>query len=130
MDFLTNPSRPAGVTLLSLWYIITGGLSFFWNLLTTVFGAVIGCFAPQVLGQGVWGLITGLLNLVLGFSLLSGRNWSQLVVTVLAILGIVTNILRFTDEDRPIGAILSIVVNGLVLLYLQTPAVKRYFAAR
>jgi len=70
-------SRPFGITILSAYYILWGLASAMWSLLTSVFGVVLVCFAPGLLASGIWGLIQGVLSIVLGFSLYSGKDWAR-----------------------------------------------------
>lgn len=113
--------RPAGVTIISAYYLIVGVAYLVWNVLRSVFGVVL-CFVPGILVGGIWGLITGVLNIILGAALWSGRDWAPLVVSVLAILGIITSVL----DGLGLYNILQIAVNVVVLLYMQSDQVKQF----
>lgn len=120
--------RPFGITILSAYYILWGLATTLWSLLTTVFGVVIICFAPGLLADGVLGLFQGVLSLVLGFSLYSGKDWARAVVIVLALLGIVLSVLSITSYGFGFGALINIAFNAFVLLYVNSERVKRFFA--
>ncbi|MFN7209833.1 MAG: hypothetical protein ACK4P1_05490, partial [Aggregatilineales bacterium] len=125
---MIRESRPFGITILSAYYILWGLATTLWSLLTTVFGVVIICFAPGLLAGGVWGLLQGVLSLVLGFSLYSGKDWARGVVIVLALIGIVLGVLSITTYGFGFGALLNIALNAFVLFYVNSERVKRFFA--
>lgn len=128
-SMLSSSSRPAGVTLLAGYYMITGLIGATWNVLVSVFGVCTFCLIPGVLAGGVWGLITSVLYVILGASLWAGRDWSPLVVSVLAVIGIVTNVIAIVSTGAWAYPIFSIVVNVIVLLYMQSAEVKRFVAS-
>ncbi len=121
---MIRANRPMIITILSAYYVIWGLATTAWNLLTSVFGIVIVCFAPGLLAGGIWGLFQGVMSIVLGFSLYAGKNWTQLVVTVLAVLGIISAVLG----GLYFGTIVSIIFNVIVLLYVNSDEAKRFFA--
>jgi len=120
-------SRPFGITILSAYYILWGLASAMWSLLTSVFGVVLVCFAPGLLASGIWGLIQGVLSIVLGFSLYSGKDWARALVMALALVGAILSALSLTS-GLSIGAAFNIAVNVFVLLYVNSERVKRFFA--
>ena len=124
---MLRESRPFGITILSAYYILWGLASAMWSLLTSVFGVVLVCFAPGLLASGIWGLIQGVLSIVLGFSLYSGKDWARALVMLLALVGAVLSALSFTS-GLSIGAVFNIAVNVFVLLYVNSERVKRFFA--
>jgi hypothetical protein len=124
---MLRESRPFGITILSAYYILWGLASAMWSLLTSVFGVVLVCFAPGLLASGIWGLIQGVLSIVLGFSLYSGKDWARALVMVLALVGAILSALSLTS-GLSIGAVFNIAVNVFVLLYVNSERVKRFFA--
>jgi hypothetical protein len=118
---MMSNDRPTGVTIISAYYLIFGVATVAWNVLRSVFGVVL-CFLPGILVGGVWGLVTGVLNIILGASLYAGRDWTPPVVSILAIIGIVTNVL----DGLTLVNIVQIVVNVLVLVYMQSDQVKQF----
>ena len=124
---MLRESRPFGITILSAYYILWGLASAMWSLLTSVFGVVLVCFAPGLLASGIWGLIQGVLSIVLGFSLYSGKDWARALVMVLALVGAILSALSLTSA-LSIGAVFNIAVNVFVLLYVNSERVKRFFA--
>jgi len=124
---MLRESRPFGITILSAYYILWGLASAMWSLLTSVFGVVLVCFAPGLLASGIWGLIQGVLSIVLGFSLYSGKDWARALVMVLALVGAILSALSLTS-GLSIGAVFNIAANVFVLLYVNSERVKRFFA--
>ncbi|PJF37140.1 MAG: hypothetical protein CUN49_01810 [Candidatus Thermofonsia Clade 1 bacterium] len=121
-------SRPFGITILSAYYLLWGLATVLWSLLTSVFGVVLVCFAPGLLIGGLWGLIQGVLSMILGFSLYSGKDWARALVMLLAIIGIVISVLSGAGGGFGIGEILNIAVNTFVLFYVNSERVKQFFA--
>jgi hypothetical protein len=123
-------SRPLGVTILSAYYILWGLATALWSLLTSIFGVVIVCFAPGLLAGGVWGLIQGVLSMILGFSFYGGKDWARALVIVLALLGIGAGVLSIVNYGFGFGTLLNIAVNAFVLFYVNSEGVKRFFSSR
>lgn len=122
-----STSRPFGVTLISAYYLITGLIGVVWNLLVSVFGVVLVCFVPGMLAGGIWRLITSVLSVILGASLYSGKDWAPLVSSIIAGLSAFLSVLDVLNGGG-LWPIINIIVNVGVILYLQQPNVKRFFA--
>lgn len=127
---MIRESRPLGVTILSAYYILWGLATALWSLLTSIFGVVIVCFAPGLLAGGVWGLIQGVLSMILGFSFYGGKDWARALVIVLALLGIGAGVLSIVNYGFGFGTLLNIAVNAFVLFYVNSEGVKRFFSSR
>lgn len=125
---MIRESRPFGITILSAYYILWGAATTIWSLLTSVFGVVLVCFAPGLLAGGIWGLIQGVLSVVLGFSLYSGKDWARALVMFLALVGVILSVLSIISSGLSIGAAFNIGVNLFVLIYVNSERVKRFFA--
>ncbi|HRE48789.1 MAG TPA: hypothetical protein PLD47_13770, partial [Aggregatilineales bacterium] len=81
--------------------------------------------APWMIPMGIWGLITGGLNLLLGASIWSGRRTGQGIATFLAVIGIIVALgSALTGNGLPL---LSLLVNGFVLFYLQGDEARQFF---
>ncbi|PJF31360.1 MAG: hypothetical protein CUN51_03240 [Candidatus Thermofonsia Clade 1 bacterium] len=127
---MIRESRPLGVTILSAYYILWGLATALWSLLTSIFGVVIVCFAPGLLAGGVWGLIQGVLSMILGFSFYGGKDWARALVIVLALLGIGAGVLSIVNYGFGFGTLLNIAINAFVLFYVNSEGVERFFASR
>lgn len=127
---MIRESRPFGVTILSAYYILWGLATTLWSLLTSIFGVVIVCFAPGLLADGVWGLIQGVLSMILGFSFYGGKDWARALVIVLALIGIVLGVLSIVSYGFGFGTLINIAINAFVLFYVNSEGVKRFFATR
>jgi hypothetical protein len=123
-------NRPTGITIISAYYLIYGLASLLFNLIKLPIAAVTICFAPGMLGGGIWGIIVGVLNIILAAALWSGRDWSRLVVTILAVIGIATGILAGLSGGFGLGLIINIAINAVVLFYMQSAEVQRFMRAR
>jgi hypothetical protein len=123
-----SSNRPAGITLIAAYYLITGLISLVAGLFGSVFGTLIICFGAGLLANGIWSLINGILNLVLGASAWSGKDWARTVIMLLALLGIVVNVINILTAGIMFYPALSAVINALVFLYMQSDEAKHFFA--
>ncbi len=120
--------RPFGITILSAWYVITGALGVLGGLVASIFGVFAICFNPGVLPSGIVGVVIGALGVILGLSLWAGKDWAPGVVTVLAIIGLIGGVLNLiAGNGLPV---VNMAINALVLFYVNSDGVKRYFATR
>ncbi len=122
-------NRPALITLIAGFYIITGLISLVAGLFGSVFGFLTICFGAGLLANSVWSLINGVLNLVLGASAWSGKGWARTVIMFLAILGIVVNVINILAAGFGLYHAISAVINLGVFLYMQSDEAKHFFAA-
>ncbi len=123
-----SSNRPAGITLIGAYYIITGLISLIAGLFGSVFGTLVICFGAGLLANGIWSLINGVLNLVLGASAWSGKDWARTVIMFLALLGIVINVINILTAGLGVYHIVSVAINVLVFMYMQSDEAKRFFA--
>nr|HDO81530.1 hypothetical protein [Candidatus Bathyarchaeota archaeon] len=125
-------SRPAGVTLLGVLYIIMaiiyiiGGLVGF--LLTSPLG---GLFGPTPIFSGAMAIVPiviGIIDLVIGWGLLSLKGWARILAIVFAILGLLGGLASLIAF--PIGTIIGIIeiiLSIIILWYLFKPEIASVF---
>ncbi|MHA1606382.1 MAG: DUF7144 family membrane protein [Candidatus Freyarchaeota archaeon] len=125
-------SRPAGVTLLGVLYIIMAiiyilsGLVGF--LLTSPFG---GLFGPTLIFSGAMAIVPiviGIIDLVIGWGLLALKGWARILAIVFAILGLLGGLASLIVF--PIGTIIGIIeiiLSIIILWYLFKPEIASAF---
>ncbi|HIE37273.1 TPA: hypothetical protein EYP83_03805 [Candidatus Geothermarchaeota archaeon] len=131
-------SRPLGVTVLAILYIIFSVLQLFGGLAMIFFGALMmSMFGFPGMGQGMAGLgflvgwfslisivfiVLGIIGLAIGFGLLAGKEWARILAIIFGLFNIFFGLLSIMS-----GGLLSLVFGVLVVWYLLQPHVKSFF---
>jgi uncharacterized membrane protein HdeD (DUF308 family) len=105
--------RPLGVTIISILTAI-GGIVFLAS------GAVL-----LVVGIGIILLALGIAYFVMAYGLWTGKRWAWTVTLILSVIGIIVAIASIVAGN--VGAIISIIIHGVVIYYLYKPNVKAFF---
>ena len=107
--------RPLGVTIVAILTAI-GGLIFLGSGLVLL-----------IVGIGVILLALGIAYLVMAYGLWKGRGWAWTITLILSVIGIIVAIASIVAGN--VGAIISIIIHGVVIYYLYRPNVKAFFGA-
>jgi hypothetical protein len=107
---------------LGLLFAIGGGLGWLAGLLGP--GAVQSWGAGMMAG-GMTSVLTGLLQVIAGFGLLSRQGWAWVLALIGAGLGLVAPIIGLLNGQ--LWSLLGLAVPAVVLWYLLTPEVRRAF---
>ncbi len=75
---------------------------------------------------GIVFLALGIAYFVMAYGLLKGRGWGWTISLILAGIGIVAGIYHITQNNIG-GAIVSLIINGVIIYYLYRPNVKAFF---
>ena len=105
--------RPLGVSIVAILTAI-GGIVF----LTS--GSVL-----LIIGIGIIFLAIGIAFLVVAYGLWRGKRWAWTVTLILSVIGILLAIASLAVGNM--GAIVSIIIHGVVIYYLYRPNVKAFF---
>jgi uncharacterized membrane protein HdeD (DUF308 family) len=105
--------RPLGVTIIAILTAV-GGIVF----LTS--GVVL-----LLIGIGVIFLVIGVAFLVVAYGLWKGKGWAWTITLILSVIGIILAIISLAIGNA--GAIISIIIHGVVIYYLYRPNVKAFF---
>ncbi len=91
--------------------------------------------APMMVSQSLLGgigiaigavlLAIAIASFFVAYGLLKGLGWAWTVTIVLSIISIVFNAISIATGN--ISAVISIIINGIILYYLYRPDVKAYF---
>ena len=106
--------RPLGVTIIAILLVITGIISF-------VSGLIL-----LIILIGIVPLALGIAYLVMAYGLWKGRGWAWTISLILSGIGIVMGIV-YIIQDNLGGGIASIIINGVIIYYLNRPNVKAFF---
>lgn len=137
---MTN-TRPAGITLLAVAFILLGLLSLFWSLLVfgvgaaaSITGAIVGAENMTAFGganawQGVIGVVGAVVDFIVAFGLLGLRRWAWLLALIAVGLNVVLGVMGLFSGGfwAFCCGILGLVVPGAILYYLLRPDVRRAF---
>jgi hypothetical protein len=117
--------RPIGITIVGGVILFLGILRLCGGAAALVPGTLFICFAWDLFGGAIWGILIGALQLAYGSALLSGRPWAYPVITILVLLALVGEAISFLTTGR-IG-FFNLALNLFLLWYINTPDVKRFF---
>jgi len=67
----------------------------------------------------------GIASFVVAWGLLKGKGWAWTVTIIITIISLVSNALSIVSGN--IGAIVGIIIDGVIIYYLYRPNVKSYF---
>src|SRR5688500_2321027 len=105
--------RALGVTLIAIITLI-GGIIFLASGLVLI-----------IIGIGIVLLALGIAYLVMPYGLWKGRGWAWTITLILSAIGIIVAIVSIATGN--VGAIISIIINGVIIYYLYKPNVKAFF---
>ena len=106
--------RPLGVTIIAILLILGG-------LVWLVSGLIL-----LIILVGIVFLALGIAYLVMAYGLLKGRGWAWTISLILSGIGIVAGIYHITQNNLG-GAIVSFIINVVIIYYLYRPNVKAFF---
>lgn len=124
-------SRPMGISVLALLALLAALPALVAGLAlvgVATFGPIVPVTDGFMYAVGAGTLIYAALSLVLAYGFWTMRSWAWTVGVALQVLGIATTLSQFLYEDRNIvGVVISLSLNGLILVYLFQPNVKAAF---
>lgn len=137
---MTGAARPTGVTILAILALIGGIFSLIGGLALIAGGALIGGAVGGAEGAAFGGLafIFGILTLGFAVAYLAFayggwtlKPWGWALGTILALASIVFGVINAVASGDIVsglmGNIISFAISGVILYYLNQPAVKSAF---
>jgi hypothetical protein len=115
--------RPLGVTIIGILWIIFGIFGLLAGVWLMARGAVF--FGPFGLLFGVISIIIGIIFIIIGIGCFQALPWVWTVGVIISVLSIIAGIASLITSGA--GALLGIVIPGIILYYLFQPHVKAYF---
>lgn len=130
--------RPLGVTILAILEFVGGVLALLLGLFFMAVGPYVaelfaGTAVPPLLSAllgvlGVVFLVAGLVALLVGWGLWTGKGWAWWIVVVLEVLGVVSSLAGLAMGDP--SSLLGLLIAALILYYFFKPHVKDFFGVR
>ena len=134
-------TRPTGVTLLGIAFIILGLVSLFWSLLVFGFGAVTGVagaiFGAQGMASlggdqtinGLVGIASAVVNFIVAYGLLTLKRWAWLLALLGLAINVITGVLGLFSGGliAVCWGVLGLIIPAAILFYLLRPDVRRAF---
>jgi hypothetical protein len=119
----TGRKRPLGVTIVAILMIING--------IILIAGGIGGVSVGAVMGIPLIGAASGVLvalgiaALIVAWGLIKGKGWAWIVTVILSIISIIMSIIAIAGGN--FGAVINLVISGVILYYMYRPEVKAYF---
>ncbi|MGB7675801.1 MAG: hypothetical protein WBL54_04680, partial [Nitrososphaeraceae archaeon] len=70
-------------------------------------------------------IVLGIASFFVAWGLLKGKGWAWTVTIIITIISLVFNALSIVSGN--VGAIVGIIIDGVIIYYLYRPNVKSYF---
>ena len=135
-------SRPLGVTIIAILNVISGiimlaggaGLATLGSALPTMTTvdpnaggqmALVGLLGGGAVAVGAVLIILGIVSFIVAWGLFKGKGWAWTVTLILSAISIIMGIVSLVGGN--FGAIVNIIIAGIVIYYLFRPHVKAYF---
>jgi hypothetical protein len=118
-------ARPTGITILAILAGIGGVLGLFGGFVVFTAGTVIFGGAGALLGIAALAYAALLIAAAYGFWTL--QPWAWPLGVAVAIFGIVISVLYIIGGQSIVSQILSVVVDGAILYYLNQPGIRKLF---
>ena len=123
IDAIRMRERPLGVTIIGILWIILGILGLLAGAWLITRGTVL--FGAFGLLFGAIFIIIGIIEIVFGYGCFQAWPWVRTVGVILTAISLLMGIVSIVTSGA--GALLSIVISGIILYYLFQPHVKAYF---
>jgi hypothetical protein len=129
---MMKPSRPTGITIIAILQFIFGVLAVLGGLAIAAIGG-LGVFASlgfPILSSLVTALggilvVFGLLALVVGWGMWTGKGWAWTLAVVLLALGVLLNLVSLIAGSPASAA--GLIIDAVILWYMFRPHIKAYF---
>jgi len=131
--------RPTGITILAVLQLIGGVLSLLFGISILFLGGVLFAadivrdagtpstqVGPLIAGFGVVAICNAVAGLLASYGLFTLKGWGWTLAILFSLLNIAQGVIAFTQGSIP-SAIISLVISGLILYYLNQSNVKRAF---
>lgn len=128
--------RPTGITVLALLEFILGGLAILLGIAFIALGPYISQLMPGlpplisllVGGLGIGFLLAGLIGLVVGWGLWTGKGWAWWLTVILEALGLLSGLAGIAMGDPT--SLIGLLIAALILWYMFKPHVKDFFGVK
>lgn len=126
IELQTGRKRPLGVTIVAILMIINGIILIASGVGGVTAGAVMGIPFVGVASSVLIAL--GIATLIIAWGLITGKGWAWIVTVILSIISIIMSIIAIAGGN--FGAIINLIISGVILYYMYRPDVKAYFGRK
>jgi hypothetical protein len=117
-------SRPVGVTLVSVFIVISG----LFLVVNGVLGLVNGGNGPAGIVVSIIILIVGVIYLLVAKGVWNGNVWSRLIVTVLTVIALLGSIAAmFTEDGQFLVSVVQVIIAVIILALLYSGKARQFF---
>ena len=123
-----RPPRPAGIAILAILQMLGGLIILLIGVaVAAVTGSLLsalGLAIPAGIGIAVGGAVAifGILGLLVGWGLWTGRGWARILAIILSGLGVVGSLALIS-----VSGVVGLVIDGVILWYMFRPNVRAFF---
>jgi hypothetical protein len=135
-------TRPLGVSIIAILNVISGiimliggvGLAAVGSALPTMTTvnpnaggqmALVGLLGGGAAAVGAVLIVLGIVSFIVAWGLFKGKGWAWTVTIILSAISVIMGIVSLVGGN--FGAIVNIIIAGVVIYYLYRPHVKAYF---
>jgi hypothetical protein len=135
-------TRPLGVSIIAILNVISGiimliggvGLAAVGSALPTMTTvnpnaggqmALVGLLGGGATAVGAVLIVLGIVSFIVAWGLFKGKGWAWTVTIILSAISVIMGIVSLVGGN--FGAIVNIIIAGVVIYYLYRPHVKAYF---
>ncbi len=129
---MMKPPRPTGVAVLAILDLLAGILALIGGIFIAALGGSgllalygYGFFSGFVAVAGGFVIIIGLLAIVVGWGMWSGKEWAWILAIILYALGALSSLLSLAGGN--LSSVVGLLINALLLWYMFRPHVKAFF---
>lgn len=126
------PRRPTGVAILAILDFLAGALILLGGLVLIAVGGTgllaslgYGFFAGIATLLGAVVLVIGVLAIVVGWGLWTGKRWAWILALILYALGALSSLVSLAGGS--VSSVVGLVIDALLIWYLFRPHVKAFF---
>jgi hypothetical protein len=128
--------RPTGITVLALLQFIGGALSILLGIAFIAIGPYMSELEmglPPLISLlvgflGIGLLLAGLIGLVVGWGLWTGKGWAWWLTVILEALGLLSGLAGIAMGDP--SSLIGLLIAALILWYMFKPHVKDFFGVK
>jgi hypothetical protein len=135
-------TRPLGVSIIAILNVISGiimliggvGLAAVGSALPTMTTvnpnaggqmALVGLLGGGAAAVGAVLIVLGIVSFIVAWGLFKGKGWAWTVTIILSAISVIMGIISLVGGN--FGAVVNIIIAGVVIYYLYRPHVKAYF---
>lgn len=128
---------PIGAMILATLSIVNGIGGVLWGMVMAGIGGVgwlggllamektVRAWGGGAFGGGLLGIITGIVQIIVGFGLFAGQKWAWLLAAISAAISLIHPVIGLLNGN--FWAIFGLIIPGLIFYYLTRPDVRAAF---